>query len=95
MKDRIQPKPDVVSAQGSLNLDARVRSVSAPNPEHPGGVTTTAPGRLQACDLEQHLCLGDATEIRARVAAGAEGVKTKQYSFPLRAGAKRLYFRQI
>lgn len=83
MKDRIQPKPDVVSARNSLNLDARVRSISAPNPEHPRGVTTTVPKRLQACDLKQHLCLGDATEILARVAVGAEGVKTKQYSFQL------------
>lgn len=29
------PKPDVDNAQGSLNLDAKTGSVSAPYPKHP------------------------------------------------------------
>lgn len=65
-RSRMLPKLDVVNAQGSLNLDAKTRSISAPYPEHPQRITTLTFNTammsriLQVFDLQQHLYLGNA-----------------------------------
>lgn len=89
----------MVNVQDSLNLDARTTSMSAPYAEHQRGLSALtfnaamASEILQVCDLQQHLCLGNAKYNSGQCCYGGQRSKNKAIFFPTaNRSQKRLYF---